>query len=227
MPAKTEDDLDTMAEAELLALPSQALPGGLSHLWAIRERQDRLLLRIEEEQREIDKPRKQIEDNALRLRDGRRVYVDGDRYRDGEGRVLSGPDEAEAARQHQYQPDTSTWEQKQEIERRAADIKRLKDKILTHREEGISPEEAGNRLSGYEKEFHDKIEARASQAPIDYGAVDHMTDYGVPSAVPAFMEAAGNVTSETVRKPADGETGTRTAELQKTLRPSGQGALKL
>ena len=54
-----------------------------------------------------------------------------------------------------------------------------------------------------------------------------MTDYGVPSAVPAFMEAAGNVTSETVRKPADGETGTRTAELQKTLRPSGQGALKL
>ena len=227
MSTKTEDDLDIMAEAELLALPEQALPGGLSNLWAIRERQDRLLLRIEEEQREIDKPRKQIEDNALRLCDGRRVYADGDRYRDGEGRVLTGPDEAEAARQHQYQPDASTWEQKQEIERRAADIKRLKDKILTDREEGISPEEAGNRLSGYEKEFHDKIEARASQAPIDYGVADYMADYGVPSAVPAFMEAAGNVTSETVREPADGETGTRTAELQKTLRPSGQGALKL
>ena len=226
MSAKTEDDLDTMPEAEL-ALPEQALPGGLSNLWAIRERQDRLLLRIEEEQREIDKPRKQIEDNALRLCDGRRVYVDGDRYRDGEGRALAGPDEAEAARQHQYQPDASTWEQKQEIERRAADIKRLKDKILTDREEGISPEEAGNRLSGYEKEFHDKIEARASQAPIDYGVADYMADYGVPSAVPAFMEAAGNVTSETVRTLADGETGTRTAELQKTLRPSGQGALKL
>src|ERR1039458_7598384 len=152
MSARTEDDLNTIPEAALLALPEQALPGGLSHLWAIRERQDRLLLRIEEEQREIDKPRKQIEDNALRLRDGRRVYVDGGRKRDGEGRVLTGPDEAEAARQHQYQPDASTWEQKQEIERRAADIKRLKDKILTDREEGISPEEAGNRLSGRSEE---------------------------------------------------------------------------
>ena len=54
MSAKTEDDLDTMPEAEL-ALPEQALPGGLSNLWAIREHQDRLLLRIEEEQREIDR----------------------------------------------------------------------------------------------------------------------------------------------------------------------------
>ena len=89
MSARTEDDLDTIPEAALLALPEQALPGGLSNLWAIRERQDRLLLRIEEEQREIDKPRKQIEDNALRLCDGRRAYVDGDRYRDGEGRALT------------------------------------------------------------------------------------------------------------------------------------------
>jgi hypothetical protein len=36
MSAKTEDDPDKMPEAELLALPEQALPGGLSHLWANR-----------------------------------------------------------------------------------------------------------------------------------------------------------------------------------------------
>ena len=71
----------------------------------ITERQDQLLVRIEQEQAEIDKRRKEIEDNALRLRDGRRVYVDGDRYRDGEGRLLTGADQADAARQHEYSPD--------------------------------------------------------------------------------------------------------------------------
>jgi hypothetical protein len=54
------------------------------------QRRDRLLLRIEEEQAEIDERRKEIENNALRLRDGRRAYIDGDRYRDGEGRVRHG-----------------------------------------------------------------------------------------------------------------------------------------
>lgn len=54
-----------------------------------RDRQDRLLLQIEEREIEIGKRRKQIEDNALRLRDGRSVYVDGDRYRDEQGRVDS------------------------------------------------------------------------------------------------------------------------------------------
>jgi hypothetical protein len=283
MPDKTEDDLDTMPEAELLAMPSQALPGGLSHLWAIRanaiherelnelalelagdsgrpfmifhdqdpkekrrreeerrreqleyelamgdirDRQDRFLLRIEEEQREIDKRRKQIEDNALRLRDGRRVYVDGDRYLDGEGRALTGADEAEAARQHQYQPNASTWEQKQEIDRKAEEARRLKEKILNDREQGISPEEAGNRLTGYEKEFAQQAQERAAQAPVEFGAADYMADYGVPSAVPAFTQAADPVTRETIRKLAEDE-GTATAEMQKTARPSGQGALKL
>jgi hypothetical protein len=266
MSDKTEDDLDTMPEAELLALPSQALPGWLSRLWAIRaialherevnelalelagdsgrpfmifhdqdpkekrrreeerrreqlehelamreirDRQDSLLLRIEEEQREIDKRRKQIEDNALRLRDGRRVYVDGDRYRDGEGRA-----------------NASTWEQKQETDRKAEVARRLKEKILSDREEGISPEEAGNRLTGYEKEFAQQAHERAAQAPVEFGSADYMADYGVPSAVPAFTQAADPAARETVRKPA-GDEGTATAEMKKTPRPSGQGALKL
>jgi hypothetical protein len=284
--ATTEDDLDTIPEDKLLALPSEALPGGLSRLWAIRsnviherevnelalelagdtsrhlmispekdpkekqrrreeeerrrawlayeeamrgiaERSDRLLARIEDEQREIDKRRKQIEDNALRLHDGRRVYVDGDRYRDGEGRALTGADEAEAARQHQYQPSASTWHQKQEADRQEGEMRNLKDRILKDREEGIAPEQAGQKLSGYEREYHDKLEKRAAQAPADFGGADYMADYGVPSTVPAFTQAADPVTRETIRKPADEETGTQTAEMQKTSRPSGQGGLKL
>src|SRR5665213_3396438 len=41
------------------------------------ERSDRLLARIDEQERIIAKRRQEIEDNALKLQDGRRVYVDG------------------------------------------------------------------------------------------------------------------------------------------------------
>jgi hypothetical protein len=293
MAAETEDDLDTMPEAELLALPEQALPEDLSRLWAIRanavrerefnelvlelsgdtvrhlmifpdqdpkekrrreeeerrrawiayeetmrgirERSDRLLLQIEERQIEIAKREQEIENNALRLRDGRRVYVDGDRYRDGEGRVLAGPDEAEAARQRQYQPHASTWQQKDDADREAQELLRLKEKILQEpsRAEGAAGNgrdlrDAETRLTGYEKEFTEKAQERAAQAPVNFGGADYIDDYGVPSAVPAFTQAAENVTRETIRKPAeDEEAGTRTAEMQKALRPAGQGAFKL
>jgi hypothetical protein len=277
------DTDDDVSEDKLLEMPEQALPGGLSRLWAIRsgllyerqaeelnrelagdapprmlmpwtdpreirrveekrhreqreyeqamreisERQDRLLLRIEEEQARIDERRHEIDDNALRLHDCRRVYVDGERYRDGEGRVLSGADEAEAARQHEYRPDASTWAQKQDIERRAEDAKRLKAKILQDRESGQgTPEEAGMRLSGYEQEYHDKIEARAQQAPADFGSADYMADYAL-SAVPAFTAAAAPVSRETIGKLTDDDSGTQTAEIKQDLVPvAGEGENK-
>jgi len=39
-----------------------------------RERSGRLLARIEQQQLVVEKHRKEIEDNALKLHDGRRVY---------------------------------------------------------------------------------------------------------------------------------------------------------
>ena len=276
----TDDDI---TEDKLLEMPEQALPDGLSRLWAIRsgllhereldemnreragdapphmlmpwndpreirrvqekrrrelrdyeqamqeisERQDRLLLLIDAEEARIDERRREIDDNALRLRDGRRVYVDGDRYRDGQGRVLTGADEAEAAHQHEYRPDASTWTQKQEIERRSEDAKRLKDKILQDRESGQgTPEEAGTRLSGYEQEFHDRIEAQAQQAPADFGSADYMAGYGL-SAVPAFTAAAAPVSRETIGKLNDDDSGTQAAELKQDLVPTaGEGENK-
>src|ERR1017187_5729453 len=169
--------------------------------------------------------KKQYPKLRLRLHDGRRAFADGNRYVD-EDRALTGADEAEAARQHQYQPNASTWEQKQEIDRKAEEARRLKEKILKDREQGIGPEEAGNRLTGYEKEFAQQAQERAAQAPVEFGAADYMADYGVPSAVPAFALNADPVTGETVRRSAEDE-GTATAEMQKTSRPSGQGAFKL
>jgi hypothetical protein len=189
----------------------------------ISERQDRLLLRIEEEQARIDERRREIDDHALRLRDGRRVYVDGDRYRDGEGRVLTGADEVEAARQHEYRPDASTWQQKKDIDDRYAEAGKLKDKILADRQNPQgSPQESAQRLDGYEKEFADKVEARAAQPVTDYGSAD---DYAL-SAVPAFTAAAAPVSREAIRKFGDQDTGTQTAEIKKPPQPFGGGAQK-
>jgi hypothetical protein len=139
----------------------------------ISERQDRLLREIEQEQVQLSKRHKEIEDNALRLHDGRRVYVDGDRFRDDQGTFLTGTDEAEAARQHEYRPDASTWAQKQEIERREKDAQDLKDKIEQDRASGQgTPQESAQRLDGYEKEFADKVQERAAQPVTDYGSAD-------------------------------------------------------
>jgi hypothetical protein len=194
------------------------------------QRYDRLLLRIDEEQARIDEQRREIEDNALRLRDGRRAYIDGDRYRDGEGRVLSGPDEAEAARQHEYHPDASTWAEKQEIDRRADENQRLKDKILKDRADGQgTPDQAAQRLDGYEKVFTEKVQARQhamdaaaterndTQAVTDYGSADYMNAFGGDSqisAVPAFTAAAA-VSRETIGKLTDDDSGAQAAEIKK------------
>jgi len=199
------------------------------------QRRDRLLRRIDEEQAEIDERRREIEDNALRLRDGRRAYVDGDRYRDGEGRVLTGADEAEAARQHEYHPDASTWAEKQEIDRRADENQKLKDKVLKDRADGEgTPEQAAQRLDGYEKEFTEKVREREgemdaaatggnnAQAVTDYGSTDYMNAFGGDSqisAVPAFTAAASNVSPETTRKLTDDDSGTQTAEVKKPQQP--------
>jgi len=213
------------------------------------QRTERLLLRIDQEQAKIDERRRQIDDNALRLRDGRRAYIDGDRYRDGEGRVLTGADEAEAARQHEYHPDASTWADKQEIDRRADENQRLKAKILKDRQEAMgasategNTQAAAQRLDGYEKEFAEKVQAREeamaaaatggnnTQSVTDYGTDDYMNAFADDhqiSAVPAFTAAASNVKPATPQNPKEEDTGTATAAMQNAPRLSSQGAPKL
>jgi hypothetical protein len=79
-----------------------------------RERTDRQLARIDEQERIIAKRWQEIEDNALRLHDGRRVYVDGNQYRDENGTLLAGSPRDEAAELHRGHPQASTWQQKQD-----------------------------------------------------------------------------------------------------------------
>ena len=204
----------------------------------ITERQDRLLQLIDQDQARIEERRKEIDNNALRLLDGRRVYVDGDRFRDEQGRVLTGVDEAEAARQHEYRPDASTWAEKQENERRAEEAEKLKQKILKEKETGEgTPEQQSAQLDADEKDFADKVQARrdamnttpaisapAASAP-DYGNGDYMAEYQLSSA-PAFNEASGSVKTAPGKNPKEDDSETATQETKKPLQVFGQGGLK-
>lgn len=194
-----------------------------------RERSDRLLAQIEQQQIVVEKRRKEIEDNALKLHDGRRVYVDGSQYRDEQGRLLEGRDRDEAAALHSTKPNASTWRQKNEIDDRYEELKRLKQKVLDDRGQaergGQDLNAASDRLSADEKEFAEKVEARAQQAPVDYGSADYMAAFGdeyTISTVPAFTKAADG---QTVADRTDTET--ENPQTQNAPRPSGQIAPKI
>jgi hypothetical protein len=200
-----------------------------------RERSDRLLARIEQQQLVVEKRRKEIEDNALKLHDGRRVYVDGSQYRDEQGQVLEGRDRDEAAALHQQKPDASTWQDRQKTIAEADELERLKQKVLNDRQEaerGGDVSAANDRLSGYEKEFQNSFETTrteiAAQTPTDLAAsysTDYMAAYGdeyTISTVPAFTKAADG---QTVADRKDTET--ENPQTQNAPRPSGQSAPKI
>ena len=200
-----------------------------------RERSDRLLARIEQEQLVVEKHRKEIEDNALKLHDGRRVYVDGNQYRDEQGRVLEGRDRDEAAALHNQKPNASTWQDRQKTIEEADELARLKQKVLNDRQEaerGGDVSAANDRLSGYEKEFQNNLETTrtdiAAKAPADLAAsysTDYMAAYGdeyTISTVPAFTKAADGQTAAD-RK----DTETDNPQTQNAPRPVGQIAPKI
>ena len=196
------------------------------------DRSDRLLARIDEQERVIAKRRQEIEDNALKLHDGRRVYVDGNQYRDENGNILSGNARDEAAELHRGNPQASTWQQKKDIDDRYAAEERLRQKVLADRDaasRGGDITAANDKLTADEKEFSAQVEAKAAQAPTDYGSADYMAAYGddyQPSTVPAFTKAA-SASRETTEQPTETETESTTADAKKAPQPFGQGALKL
>jgi hypothetical protein len=200
-----------------------------------RDRSDRLLARIEQQQIVVEKHRKEIEDNALKLHDGRRVYVDGNQYRDEQGRVLEGRDRDEAAALHNQKPNASTWQDRQKTIEEADELARLKQKVLDDRQEaerGGDMSAANDRLSGYEKEFQNNLETKptdiAAKTPADLAAsysTDYMAAYGdeyTISTVPAFTKAADGQTV------AEGKvTETENPQTQNAPRPVGQPAPKV
>jgi hypothetical protein len=93
---------------------------------AVQDRTERLLERIDREERRLEKRREEIDARAIRLKDGRRVYVDGGEYRDEEGRALTGADRAEAAAGRTA--NSATRQEKTRIEDQCEAARRLKEK---------------------------------------------------------------------------------------------------
>jgi hypothetical protein len=151
---------------------------------AVEQRSDQLLAKIDREERRIEERRREIETRAIRLHDGRRVYVDGEDFRDGEGRALSGSDRTEAAQK--AKPDSAQWADKQRFDDWSREAKQLKGKVHDLRK-NVSDETYGNksdgelrgegrdardRMTGCEREFTDRLQDR-SAADTAYGATDY------------------------------------------------------
>jgi hypothetical protein len=209
----------------------------LAEMRDIRDREDRLLARIDEQQRIVEKRWQEIQDNALHLHDGRRAYVDGNGYRDEQGRALNGADYDEANRLHEQNPNASTWDQRQKIQDQLDEAERLRQRVLKEQQEaqrdgqGVSADElerrrkdAEQRMTGYEQEFHDRIEstqAALAAKPDIASAYDAvmLDDYAGPAggegktAAPDFTRA--------VAGPAE------MGPAQRSVQPSGQGAPKI
>jgi hypothetical protein len=191
----------------------------------IREQADRLLLRIDEQQHEIEKRRRELEGRALHLNDGRRVWTDGDRYRDDGGAVLQGRDHVEAEALARAHPDAATWAEHENIRASAEATQRIKEKVLAARDGQAAPDEAKQQLSQYEKEFQCDVEKHGAEliaAPVAYGDADY-TD--LLTTQPAFNAAAladGAPGAEADRK----ETETASAANNRTLRLPRPSALK-
>jgi hypothetical protein len=192
----------------------------------VRDHADRILLRIDEQEHEIEKRRKELEGRALHLHDGRRFWIDGEQFRDDSGAILQGRDHAEAANLASSHPDAPTWTERENIRAAAEDIKRIKEKVLAEREragEG-DPAAAQDRLTGYEKELQAQMEQRRSQiasSPVNYGDPDYRE---MLSSQPAFNEAAH--ADAPVPQADKKETEAASADNKRPLRLTGQGAPK-
>jgi hypothetical protein len=158
----------------------------------LRTREDALLARIEQQERQIAQRRQEIEDNAIRLRDGRLVYVDGKQYRDGQGRVLEGNDADEARQQHGKKPNASTWQQKTEADRQWEEMERLRREIEERRQTaGQGPhselKQDADAVTRNEQQFNTEVEIERSavkKADLDAYSANYsaLADTGTGSA---------------------------------------------
>lgn len=185
----------------------------------IQQRSDRLLAAIEFRENEIDHHRKEIEDHALKLHDGRRVYFDGTGYLDETGRVLAGGDANEAQVLHRERPDAPTWQERQETIDQYDEMERLRQKVLQEERQaaaggqGLSSAEMEQRrkdgqarMNSYEQQFDAQVKAAhhemAKETDVGSAYADtSLDDYAGPaggvgkSSAPDFTRAVAGLTS--------------------------------
>jgi hypothetical protein len=200
----------------------------------VERRSDELLEKIEREERRAEKRRQEIEDRAIRLHDGRRVYVDGANYRDEEGRTLTGPECDEASAAHSEDPSAPTWAEKQTGDRRIQEVAQMKREAQNLRSEardGSTEGMTSEQLKQHEKDldarigqdetrFRDKMEA-AAKTGTEYGSDDYMAAYGRTTSYASAIEGGtGKPLSGDFTPAAAGEGAERNTPAPASPAPS-------
>ncbi len=161
----------------------------------LERREETLLAGLQEREREIFQEAEELDRRAIKLHDGRRAYVDGDRFRDAEGRELHGADRAAAEQLHLEQPAAATWQEHQAIEQKMKDAERLRHQVEDLKN---APDSAAENaaLTRSEKEFARQTAAdlKDTKTLPDYGSGDIGAAFGLSKSFQAATTTPGQET---------------------------------
>ena len=135
---------------------------------ALHRREEVVLVQIAEREEMLREEAERLDDRAIKLHDGRRAYVDGDGYRDAEGRELTGADRAQAEVLHLEQPQAATWQEKRQIDQAWAETEKSRRSIEAAQAGNPGTNEA-SAVSAAEKMLS---RSRKIDALPDYGTID-------------------------------------------------------
>lgn len=162
----------------------------------VQDRSEKLLERLAQQEIVAREHLREIDERAIVLKDGRRVYVGGKGdYLDAQGKALDGQDRDDAHALHQLNPKAATWAEKSDAEQQVEQTRQLREKVqklhdaaggedgkgLSARELDAKGNDYEKRLAEYEKEF--RHDAAATNAPHEqitdatYGGSDYMAAY--------------------------------------------------
>jgi hypothetical protein len=141
----------------------------------LHRREERLLAELDKREQELFERAEGLDTRAIKLDDGRRAYVDGDKYRDAEGRELKDADRAQAEIHHLDHPNAATWQEKHDLDEQFFAATRMRHQI-EELQEGKAGANEATVLSRYEKQLQTQSSGALSRAPVaaDYADVDYM-----------------------------------------------------
>ena len=149
----------------------------------LHERELTVLAEIAEREEKLRVEAELLDERAIKLHDGRRAYVDGDKYRDGDGRELTGADRAQAEVLHLEQPQAATWQEKHQIDEQAQRMEQMRRDIERAHASNAGPNEAAI-LTRYEKQLKTSDAASPAGGLPDYSDTDYMGAIGGLTAHP-------------------------------------------
>lgn len=165
-------------------------------------REEHLLAAIREREIEIDREAEALDARTIRLADGRRAYVDGDKYRDEDGKELHDAARAEAEQLHLEQPNAATWQDKELIDKNRIALKDLRSKVEKLDGNGAAPDRSA-ALSRLEREFKTNVATAAAPAALpDYGDGDYMAAFGLRNDFKQASAIPGGAKPDIAYKPS-------------------------